>query len=120
MTKKPLDLTRYGKGSSGARPTALDALIAATPTEVEQRARELGLPLKHVPTEQIAPDLQQLRRLPHPDDLMDMAKGGDRAAQATMTELRALGESMREHGQLQPIIVYPESGDPRFPRMTHR
>lgn len=120
MTKKPLDLTRYGKGGSGARPTALDALIAATPGEVEQRARELGLPLKHVPTQQIAPDLQQLRRLPHPDDLTSMANGGDRAAQITMTELRVLGESMREHGQLQPIIVYPESGDPRFPRMMHR
>jgi hypothetical protein len=120
MSRKPLDLSRYSKGGNTPRPTALDALIAAAPAEVEERARELGLPLKHLPTEQIAPDLQQLRRLPHPDDLVAMADDGDRAAQALVTELRALGESMREHGQLQPIIVYPDSDDARFPAMTHR
>jgi ParB/RepB/Spo0J family partition protein len=120
MSKKPLDLSRYQSRGSGNRPTALDALIAAAPSEVADRAAELGLPLKHLPTDQIAPDLQQLRRLAHPEDLLREAERGDRASTALVTELRTLAQSIREHGQLQPIIVYPDRDDPRFPGMTHR
>jgi ParB/RepB/Spo0J family partition protein len=120
--RKPLDLSRYSRSGSdaAARTTALDALMAAAPTEVEQRARDLGLPMKYLPTGQIAPDLQQLRRLSAPDELLRESEHGDRAAAAIVEELRALGRSMKEHGQLQPIVVYPDSGDPLFPLMSHR
>lgn len=87
--------------------------------QVEQCARERGLPLTHVPVEAIAPDMNQLRRLPHPSDLTRMAEEGDQGSTVMLEGLRELGESIKEHGQLQPVIVYQDE-DPDNPTITHR
>lgn len=96
----------------------LDFLLGA-PEETAQRAQARGLPLSDIPVGAIAPDRDQVRRLPLPDDLLQMEAADDRAAIAQLASLRELGESMREHGQVQPAIVYPDT-DPDDPAITHR
>lgn len=86
---------------------------------VSQRASERGLPLLHLPLAAIMPDPQQLRRLPHPDDLQRMAQANDEAAQSLVAGLHTLGMSIQQHGQLQPVIVYEDS-DPQYPASTYR
>lgn len=96
----------------------LDFLLGA-PEETAVRAQSQGLPLLDLPIETIAPDPDQVRRIPRPDDLLQMEATGDRATLALLAELRALGESLREHGQVQPAIVYPDT-DTGNPAVTHR
>jgi ParB/RepB/Spo0J family partition protein len=96
----------------------LDFLLGA-PEETAQRARARGLPLSDIPVRAIAPDKDQVRRLPLPSDLLQMEATGDRAASLQLASLRELGESMREHGQVQPAIVYADS-DPDDTTITHR
>ncbi len=86
---------------------------------VAERARERGLPLLHLPLDAIAPDPSQLRRLPHPADLLDMEAQGDSGATELLDGLRALGASLKLHGQLQPAVVYRDA-DPAHPHATHR
>lgn len=97
----------------------LDFLLSGAPEETAQRAQERGLQLFDLPLDAIAPDLQQLRRLPHPEALRQMAASGDRAAEALLASLYELGRSLREHGQLQPAIVYRDT-DPQDAHITHR
>jgi hypothetical protein len=131
MTDKPTRRSRFtiggaegeapGQPQAPPRRTALSAVIAATDGgDVAQVATDLGLPLLYIPTERIAPDLQQLRRLPLPDELSRLAEAGNLAMSQLIEELRELGRSIKDHGQLQPIIVYEDRDDPQFPRMTHR
>src|SRR5687768_5453777 len=87
--------------------------------DVAALARAHGLVLRDLPVEVIAPDPEQPRRLPAPAELQAMVDAGDRTAAALLEGLRELGASMREHGQIQPIIVYPIS-DPAQPQVTHR
>jgi ParB/RepB/Spo0J family partition protein len=96
----------------------LDFLLGA-PEEIAQRAEVRGLPLLDLPVRAIAPDAGQVRRLPHPRDLLQRAATGDKATIALLESLRALGESLRAHGQLQPAIVYRDS-DPQDAAITHR
>jgi ParB/RepB/Spo0J family partition protein len=115
--KKTIDLDQF---FTPATPDDdLSFLIGATPEETARRATERGMPLLYLPVEAIAPDPQQLRRLPRPDELMGMAEGGDRAAATIVAGLRELGRSMVDHGQIQPVIVYPFQ-DPHNPAITHR
>jgi hypothetical protein len=105
----------------GASPAAndLDFLLGAAPEETAERAQARGLPLLDLPVDTIAPDPQQVRRLPLPEDLLRMEAANDRAAAALLGGLRELGQSMIEHGQVQPAIVYIDS-DPNRPTVTHR
>ncbi len=101
-------------------PSADIAYLLDTATEeVAELAREHGLPLRDLPTAAIAPDPEQPRRLPAPHDLVAMAEAGDQTAVALLAGLRELGTSMREHGQIQPVIVYADT-DPTHPEITHR
>jgi ParB/RepB/Spo0J family partition protein len=97
----------------------LTFLIGAAPEEMAQRASERGLPLRDLATAAIAPDPHQLRRLPHPTELRHLATIGDRAAVTLIASLQKLGQSMRDHGQIQPVIVYRDV-DPQQPSVTHR
>jgi ParB/RepB/Spo0J family partition protein len=115
--KRAIDLDQFF--SPTATNDDLAFLIGAEPAETAERAAARGLPLQHIPTARIAPDPQQLRHLPHPAELQRLADEGDRAAAAVVDGLRELGQSMAEHGQIQPVIVYPDR-DPSDSRITHR
>lgn len=115
--KKSIDLDQFFKPAAAADD--LDFLLGATPEETAERAAERGLPLAYLPTVAVAPDPHQLRHLPHPDELVRLADAGDRAAGELVAGLRELGQSMVEHGQIQPVIVYPDT-DPADPAITHR
>ncbi len=112
-----LNLDQFFGGSSSADD--LDFLLGAAPEETAERAQARGLPLLDLSITAIAPDPQQVRRLPIPDDLLRMEASGDRAAAALLGNLRELGQSMLEHGQVQPAIVYADT-DPGRPDITHR
>lgn len=115
--KKTINLDQF---FSPAKDDAdLAFLLGATPEETVQHAVEHGLPLTYLPTAAIAPDRQQLRHLPDPAELTRLAASGDRAAAAVVAGLRELGQSIKEHGQIQPVIVYADS-DPSDPKITHR
>ncbi len=111
-----LNLDQFFTPAAGGED--LDFLLGA-PEEMAARAQVRGLPLYDIPVRAIAPDGDQVRRLPRPDDLLQMEAAGDRAISALLTSLRELGESLREHGQVQPAIVYPDT-DPGDPAITHR
>ncbi len=115
--KKSINLDQFFSPTTDDNDLAF--LLGASPDETVQRATERGLPLTHVPTDTIMPDPQQLRHLPDPWELMRLAETGDRAAVAVVAGLRELGRSMKEHGQIQPVVVYPDS-DRQNPRITHR
>jgi ParB/RepB/Spo0J family partition protein len=97
----------------------LDYLLAGGAEETGARARARDLPLRELPVTAIAPDSQQLRRLPHPDELNAREGDGDQTVVGLLANLRALGASLRASGQLQPVIVYAER-DPAQPGVTHR
>ncbi len=111
--KKSVDLGKFFKSD------ALDFLAGAEETQVVERAEALGLPLVHLDPHAIAPDPAQLRRLPPLPALTRAAEGGDRAAHVLLAGLRDLGESMRQLGQIQPVIVYRDT-DIDDPAVTHR
>ncbi|HEY0735120.1 MAG TPA: ParB N-terminal domain-containing protein [Herpetosiphonaceae bacterium] len=115
--KKSINLDQFFTPSKDDADLAF--LLGATPEETVQHASEHGLPLTYLPTEAIAPDRQQLRHLPEPAELTRLAESGDRAAAAVVASLRELGQSIKDHGQIQPVIVYADS-DPGNPRITHR
>ncbi|HEY0606459.1 MAG TPA: ParB N-terminal domain-containing protein [Herpetosiphonaceae bacterium] len=115
--KKSINLDQFFTPSTDDADLAF--LLGATPEETVQHASEHGLPLTHLPTEAIAPDRQQLRHLLDPSELTRLAESGDRAAAAVVASLRELGQSIKEHGQIQPVIVYADS-DPGNPKITHR
>src|SRR4028118_152855 len=94
-------------------------LLDTAPEEVADVAREHGLPLRDIPVGAVAPDPDQPRQLPAPGDLVAMGDAGDEMAKTLLTSLYELGASMREHGQLQPVIVYPDN-DPFNLAITHR
>ena len=115
--KKKIDLDQFFAPSTSGED--LSFLIGAAPEETAPRAAERGLPLLNIPVEAIAPDPQQLRHLPHPAELVNMAEAGDHAAATVVAGLRELGQSLAEHGQIQPVIVYRDQ-DPLNPAITHR
>jgi ParB/Sulfiredoxin domain len=116
-TAAPLDLDQFF--SPPDQTADLDFLLGGEPAQTAERARERGLPLLDLSLTAIAPDPQQVRRLPAPADLLGMEAAGDRAAAAILTGLRELGQSMVEHGQVQPAIVYPDT-ELHNPAITHR
>jgi hypothetical protein len=113
----PLNLDQFF--SPNDQTADLDFLLGAGPEATAQHARERDLPMLDLPIPAIAPDTQQIRRLPHPNDLVQLEAAGDRAAMALLAGLRDLGQSMVEYGQLQPAIVYPDA-DPHNPTISHR
>lgn len=118
-SRQPVDTSGLFKGGANAGDSDLDYLLAGSAEETSTRARERGLPLRQLPVETIAPDPHQLRQLPHPDELRRREGYGDQTIAGLMEGLRALGRSLRESGQLQPVIVYADR-DPEQPKMTHR
>lgn len=63
----------------------------------------------------------QVRYILSVADLQHRAEQGSRWAQVQLDDLRALGEHMRSHGQLQPIQVYPaQRGRPYQVLVGHR
>jgi hypothetical protein len=102
-----------------ADDTDLDFLLTGEPQEVVKRAAEHGFPLRDLAVTAVAPDPEQLRHLPHPDELVRLAEAGNRPAAALLAELRELGASLTTHGQIQPAIVYPDR-DANDPKITHR
>ena len=115
--KKSINLDQFFSPSNEENDLAF--LLGATPEEAVQHASERGLPLIHLPVDVIAPDPYQLRHLPDPHELTKLAEAGDRAASAVVAGLRELGASIKEHGQIQPVVVYPDH-DPQNPKITHR
>ena len=115
--KKAINLDQFF--SSSTPDDDLTFLIGAPPEEAATRAAERGLMLQQLPTAVVAPDPQQLRHLPHPSELRRLADNGDRAAEALVGGLEQLGRSIAEHGQIQPVVVYPDH-DPDDPQITHR
>jgi ParB/RepB/Spo0J family partition protein len=106
-------------GATDAGTSDLDYLLAGGAEDSADRARERGLPVRYLPVEAVAPDPHQLRRLPHPSELLRRESAGDTAVTALLSGLRGLGQSIRDHGQLQPTIVYADT-DPHDPAITHR
>jgi hypothetical protein len=115
--KKSINLDQFFSPSN--EDTDLAFLLGATPEEAVQHAATRGLPLIHLPVEVIAPDPHQLRHLLDPHELRRLAEAGDRAAAAVVTGLHELGVSIKEHGQIQPVVVYPDH-DPQNSKITHR
>ena len=113
--KKSINLDQFFSSAPG---DDLTFLIGATAEQAVSRAADLGYQFLQLPTEAIAPDPDQLRHLPHPNELVRLEASGDQAAATVLTGLRELGKSMQEHGQIQPVIVYPVS-DADAP-VTHR
>jgi ParB-like chromosome segregation protein Spo0J len=111
--KKPVNINKFFKNS------ALDFLAGATPDELVERTTAEGLPMLHLEPAAVAPDPEQLRHLSHPQTLLAEAEQGDPVAKTLIAELRSLGASIREHGQIQPIIVYADR-DQANPAITHR
>lgn len=119
MTKrKQINLDQFF-GPAAQEADDLSYLLGATPEETAQLASDRGLPLMHIATDSIAPDPHQLRHLPHPEELQRLAGSGDRASIAILASLEELGRSMQDHGQIQPVVIYPFR-DPRQPAVTHR
>lgn len=115
--KTRVDISRFFRPADQSND--IDFLMKVSDEETAERAAELNLPLMYLPLEAIAPDMHQLRRLPHPDELTRMAEAGDHAAVTLLEGLHALGNSIQEQGQLQPAIVYPDT-EPSNPSVTHR
>jgi ParB/RepB/Spo0J family partition protein len=115
--KKSINLDQFFSPSNEDNDLAF--LLGATPEEAVQHAAEHGLPMIHLPVNVIAPDPYQLRHLPDPRELTRLAEAGDRAAIAVVAGLRELGASIKEHGQIQPVVVYPDH-DPQNAKITHR
>lgn len=122
--RRPLNIDQY---FDRATPPAadLDFLLGAAPAPPSPPAAgapattATTTPVQHLPVPVIAPDSQQLRRLPLPDVLQDLAARGDRAAQAQLASLEELGASMQAHGQIHPVLVYPDR-DAADPRVAYR
>lgn len=118
-SRPPMNTSQLFQGAADTGASDLDYLLAGGAEELAPRARERGLPIREVPTSAIAPDPHQLRRLPHPHTLRELAAAGDLGVTSLVAGLRDLGASMRAHGQIQPAIVYADT-DATDPAITHR
>lgn len=114
-----MNTSRLFSGSADTGDSDLDYLLAGGAAETAPRARERGLLIRQLPVEVVAADRYQLRRLPHPDVLYQMEVVGDPSVTALIAGLRDLGQSIRDHGQIQPAIVYADT-DAHDPAITHR
>lgn len=117
--RPPMNTSRLFSGSADAGDSDLDYLLAGGAEELVARARKHGLPLHQLPVNVIAPDPSQLRRIPPPHELLRLEAAGDLTAMAVIAGLRDLGQSIREHGQIQPAIVYADT-DAHNSAITHR
>ena len=118
-SRPPMNTSRLFSGSADMGDSDLDYLLAGGAAETAPRARERGLPIRQLPVEVVAADHYQLRRIPHPRELLQMEVVGDPSATALIAGLRDLGQSIRDHGQIQPAIVYADT-DAHDPAITHR
>ncbi len=88
---------------------------------VDQVALEPGERVLELPIEDIQLDPIQVRYIMAVGDLQARAEAGSRWAREQIEELRALGEHMQTHGQIQPIRVFrPEVGRPYQVLVGHR
>ena len=118
-SRQPLNTSRLFSGPPDEGESDLDYLLAGGTEETARRARERGLPLRQLSVETVAPDPHQLRRLPHPDELLTREERGDRTVAGVLESLRALGRSIQEHGQIQPVVVYADP-EPEGQAVTYR
>ena len=118
-SRPPMNTSRLFAGGGESGENDLDYLLAGNATETAARANERGLPIRQLSVEAVAPDPHQLRRLPHPDELLQRKGYGDATIAGLLESLRALGRSIREQGQIQPVIVYADT-DEGNPAVTHR
>jgi ParB/RepB/Spo0J family partition protein len=79
---------------------------AGLPVVSESTAAPEGEPVVMLPLAEIQLDPVQVRYYTGIDELHKRAESGSRWAVEQLQELRALGEHMREHGQIQPIRVF--------------
>ncbi|NJL06690.1 MAG: ParB N-terminal domain-containing protein, partial [Chloroflexaceae bacterium] len=116
--RKKLDFDQFFQPPAPADDLAflLGSAETSNPAEI---AAERGLPLLHLDPATIAPDPDQLRYLPVPDDLRALAADGDPAAAEILAGLYELGHSIQTHGQLQPVVVYAEH-EPTQPHISYR
>lgn len=117
--RTPMNTSRLFGGSTEAGGSDLDYLLAGGVEETAPRARERGLPIRQLPITVVAPDPHQLRRLPHPRELLQLEAAGDLTAATLLVGLRDLGQSICEQGQIQPAIVYADT-DEHDQAITHR
>ncbi len=88
---------------------------------VDQVVLEPGERVLELPIEDIQLDPIQVRYIMAVGDLQARAEAGSRWAREQIEELRALGEHMQTHGQIQPIRVFrPEVGRPYQVLVGHR
>ena len=88
---------------------------------IDQVALEPGERVLKLPIEDIQLDPIQVRYIMAVGDLQARAEAGSRWAREQIEELRALGEHMQTHGQIQPIRVFrPEVGRPYQVLVGHR
>lgn len=92
----------------------LNDLPPATQLQDESIAREAGESMVDLPLEDVQLDPTQVRYMVNLTDLRTRADKGSRWAQEQLGELQELGEHMREHGQIQPIRVFPADRGRRF------
>jgi ParB/RepB/Spo0J family partition protein len=118
-SRPPLNTSRLFEGTAPGEQSDLDYLLASGMDDTATRARERGLPLRHLAVTTVAPDLHQLRRLPRPEVLLQREAQGDTSVTELLMGLRALGQSIREHGQIQPVVVYAER-DPEDALIAYR
>jgi ParB/RepB/Spo0J family partition protein len=118
-SRTPINTSRLFNSSAEAGSSDLDYLLAGEAGETMLRAQARGLPVVQLPVETVAPDPHQLRRMPQPDELRRLIAQGTGGAETLMASLQALGQSIQEMGQIQPVIVYRDT-DPDQPKVTHR
>ncbi|MFV9506125.1 MAG: ParB N-terminal domain-containing protein [Oscillochloridaceae bacterium umkhey_bin13] len=118
-SRPPINTSRLFEGAASGEQSDLDYLLASGMDDTATRARERGLPLRHLSVTSVAPDLHQLRRLPRPEVLLQREAQGDTSVSDLIAGLRALGQSIRDHGQIQPVVVYAER-DPEDALIAYR
>lgn len=94
-------------------------LLRTDDQDLAQVARSRGHRLLYLSPDVVDPDPDQVRRQPSLDQLLTLAQQGDVRAQVLVQEMRTLGQSIADHGQLTPVLVYAYH-DPAHPAITHR
>lgn len=91
------------------------------PAAVDHPATDVSDQVVALPLGDVQLDPIQVRYMMTVSDLQRRAEEGSRWAREQLNDLRSLGEHIREHGQIQPIRVFPtERGRPYQVLVGHR
>jgi ParB/RepB/Spo0J family partition protein len=95
--------------------------VVEQPSVHEATAADVADKVVELPLSDIQLDPIQVRYMMTVGDLQRRAEEGSRWAREQLDDLRSLGEHIREHGQIQPIRVFPtERGRPYQVLVGHR